>query len=203
MTNGEQTTHAPEHEVARRVLPVFESNFVAGKNGPAVLGAEITTDEQTDEEFLSLGIGVPASIPPTEHPRPYLAPVVQAYVVLVDEAGLDYPLEAPASVHPPSQPETRVACGCFRVAVLWAREHVHGNYTLEQLLNLVLRTYKRPTSVAEAATWVPEYPLEWRSEDPKPADEFEAQVGYEYWRGESVPYPPETGEGTEREDSES
>lgn len=150
----------------------------------------IVDDEVTNEQFL----GVILVFPPTEDaagPENVLkasaSVTAGAFAQLVNQ-GFDYPMEVVVYTHHPTKGLLPVLA--FRVAVTWAREHIDGNYTLEQLLALVFDNVHGPEDIKDAEGWVPEYDLDWRNVD-EPED-VGAGVDYDYWSGGKVPYPGET-----------
>jgi hypothetical protein len=159
----------------------------ATRGGVTVEGVAMTTDAETNEEFLN----VVALASPNQFDDPVairsavLSVLLSAYVPLV-EAGFEYPLEAVVFLAVPDPPPVLAT----RTAVVWAREHIEDNLTLEQLLALVFETTQQPDDPETARDdWVPEYDLDWRQvDDPEP---FGADVEYEYWSQGKVPYPEE------------
>ena len=145
----------------------------------SVLEVAIVTDEKTNEEFFEVALGAHAleADDPMELLQAAAAPVVSTYAELV-ERGFDYPLETVVFLGAESFPTLPVLA--FRASVMWVREHIHGNYTLEQLLALVYDTVHGPENMEDAEDdWVPEFGLDWRSVDDP--DDIGAGVTFEHW----------------------
>lgn len=179
---------------AAAIRGLFEDAF-DGNEHPMQLGAmEMTDDEETGEQFLDVVALITDSSSDVLQPdvirQMVVPPALSIYVRLVAEHGFDYPLELLAyGDMSPALPGT-LPLMSYRCAVTWAREHFHGNLSLEQLTELVYQTQNAPGDIEAAASeWVPEYPRDWRQKEPRPAEEYPANVEYDYWTSGSVEYP--------------
>lgn len=165
------------------------------RDGPVQLAAmEMTDDEETGEQFLNVIALITDNSEDVLRPDPVremaVPPAVSIYVRLAAEHGFDYPMELVVYGDMTPAVQATLPLMGFRCAVTWAREHRHGNLSLEQLSELVFQTQTAPEDVEAAADgWVPEYPLDWRDKEPRDADEYPASVDYEYWTQGSVDYP--------------
>lgn len=179
---------------AAAIRGLFEDAFDDSEH-PVQLGAmEMTDDEETGEQFLDVVALVTDTSEDVLQPdvvrEMVAAPAITIYVPLVAEHGFDYPLELIAYVDMTPALPGSLPLMSYRCAVTWAREHYHGNLSLEQLTELVYRTQNAPENAEEASNeWVPEYPMDWRQKEPRDADEYPASVDYEYWTSGSVEYP--------------
>lgn len=184
----------PEKKRTQAIRGLFEDAFDGGEH-PVQLGAmEMTDDEETGEQFLNvvaLVTDTSEDVLKPEVVRNMVAtPAISIYVPLVAEHGFDYPLELLVYVDMTPALPGSLPLMSYRCAVTWAREHAHGNLSLEQLLDVVLQTQTAPDDVETSTSgWVPEYPRDWRQKDPRPAEEYPASVDYEYWTSGSVEYP--------------
>jgi len=159
-----------------------------------------TTDAKTNEDVIVAVITVPEAVfECDEHSDGGISSVVSAvgyaHTHLVDHADFSHPVEAVVMLRGKSG-EPLFKLYAFRSAVTWIREHIYRNLTLEQWLALIFETSQRPDSYEQAVhgDWIPEYELDWREQDVPAADEFDAQVDYEYWSSGHVPYPGGDGD---------
>lgn len=150
--------------------------------------SKFVEDEDTGEDFIDFIISFPKEEKEGEFATTIIRPFFQAYARLVNEGGLEYPLEVIAGLRGfPVEGIAKVAG--FRISVMWAREHANENLTLGQILDLVYTTLQSPDNPQEALYWLPSYGVDWRNMTPEDADELPASVYYDHWAGKETTLP--------------
>lgn len=180
MNSDGSSEDSPQAEALRKLFSrQIENTSPEAEVDVEVVKVAIVTDEKTNEEFLEVALAASAldADDPMAVWQSAAAPLVSTYAELVKH-GFDYPLETVVYLAAPSFPTLPGLA--FRASVMWVREHIHGNYTLEQLLSLVYDTIHGPENIEDARDdWVPEFDPDWRNVDDP--DEIGAGVSFEHW----------------------
>lgn len=149
---------------------------------------DFVEEEETGEAFIDFIVSFPKESIDEDITTTIIRPFFQAYARLVNDAGLEYPLEVISGFRmPPAEGVVKVSG--FRISVMWAREHANENLTLGQILYIVYRTLQSPDNPEEALYWLPSYDADWRGITPDDADELPGSVYYDHWAGKETTLP--------------
>lgn len=168
---------------------IFESGFENESPDLRLEGLDLCDDAKTGEQFLEVIVSVPMTVSTDGYQKhiPYIRPITVRYTQFVNLIGFDYDCEVYANVRTDGG---QLPYGSARIASAWALQHIEGDLTLEQYLTMVLDTIQQPDNPQDAASgWIPEYDIDWRSQDPVSATEFDAETPFDYWNSGQVPYP--------------